>query len=90
MHSNCRAAADAIRIEGAAEDTTDVKPSAAKVTVAEPLGDYLPLPISQQYPKRGTHKLGADRPVQTGNGAEQMQDENEEDAGKLFLLLCAL
>ena len=64
---DCRAAADAMRSEGAAEEGIELKPSPVKAAVTEALGDYLPLPFSQQFPKRGTHKLGKSRPVEEGN-----------------------
>ena len=58
-----------MRLEAASEIITVNKASPSRAAMSEVLGDYLPLPISQQYPKRGTHKLAAKRPAEGGLGA---------------------
>ena len=75
-----RAVADALRTEGDAKVATAKKAPGATIPQSNPLGDYLPLPISEQYPKRGTHKLkrnsssgrqGAQAELQRGSDSHQ-------------------
>lgn len=53
----------------------------ARATVTEALGDYLPLPISQQYPKRGTHKLGPKKPADGENEPGHTEEGSQELLG---------
>ena len=66
-----------MRSTAAAEDGMAETVQPARAPVTEALGDYLPLPISQQYPKRGTHKLGPKKAEDGENGTGHTEGSEE-------------